>query len=117
MVYPYKSHIRIFGVSLARLSFTEDYFNPDETWSLVRIFICGIVERNLAEIIADFPALFQLARRLRKKTAPPIIQEVTNASQGSIGNAMAGQPGLAFKDDKSSNVSFYGRLPPVGSER
>ncbi len=45
----------------------RDFFDPDSTWALKNVYICTIIERNLASIIADLPVMSLFARQLRKK--------------------------------------------------
>ncbi|KAF2794308.1 hypothetical protein K505DRAFT_224421, partial [Melanomma pulvis-pyrius CBS 109.77] len=57
----------VFATSLIRAGFANDFFNPDLTWALYKVYLCTIIERNLAEIIADLPAIYPHLRNATKK--------------------------------------------------
>ncbi|KJK80943.1 hypothetical protein H634G_03476 [Metarhizium anisopliae BRIP 53293] len=62
------SGLLVFASSITRVAFDGDFYKPDFTWALYRVYLCTIVERNLAEVIADLPATFTLIRSVHNKT-------------------------------------------------
>jgi hypothetical protein len=58
---------RVFAASVVRAAFDNDFYNPDFTWALDKVYLCTIIERNLAEIIADLPASYVIIRGVSKK--------------------------------------------------
>ncbi|KHO01975.1 uncharacterized protein MAM_00976 [Metarhizium album ARSEF 1941] len=62
------SGLLVFASSITRVAFDGDFYKPDFTWALYRVYLCTIIERNLAEVIADLPATFALVRNVRNKT-------------------------------------------------
>ncbi|KID96775.1 hypothetical protein MAJ_07288, partial [Metarhizium majus ARSEF 297] len=62
------SGLLVFASSITRVAFDGDFYKPDFTWALYRVYLCTIVERNLAEVIADLPATFTLVRSVHNKT-------------------------------------------------
>lgn len=93
----------VFAVSIIRVSFVNDFFDPDVTWALRKVYICTIVERNLANLIADLPAIFQL---LRKKVVPMVSRLTTSKS-----NAYASGTGRPLGGPANSR---YGALSGYG---
>lgn len=49
------------------MAFDHDFYDPDFTWALQRLYLCTVVERNLAEVVADLPATFTIIRGLHHK--------------------------------------------------
>jgi hypothetical protein len=70
---------RVFTTSIVRLAFVNDFFNRDISWALRRVYVCTIVERNLAEVIADLPVTFPLIRSMHQKA----VTIITNGSRGT----------------------------------
>ncbi|QLI68405.1 uncharacterized protein G6M90_00g049520 [Metarhizium brunneum] len=62
------SGLLVFASSITRVAFDGDFYKPDFTWALYRVYLCTIVERNLANVIADLPATFTLVRSVHNKT-------------------------------------------------
>jgi hypothetical protein len=63
-----KPHHRVFACSIVRAGFDHDFYNPDFTWALDKVYLLTIIERNLAEVIADLPASYAILRGVSKKT-------------------------------------------------
>ncbi|KAI1386110.1 uncharacterized protein F4822DRAFT_409003 [Hypoxylon trugodes] len=64
------SGLVVFAASIAHLAFIDDFVDPDYTWTLQRrIYIFGLVERNMAEVVANLPGLTPLFRSAYKKTS------------------------------------------------
>ncbi|KAI1450484.1 integral membrane protein, partial [Annulohypoxylon stygium] len=64
------SGLAVFAISIAHLAFVDDFLDPDYTWTLQhRVFIFGLIERNLAEVIANLPGLTPFFRSVYKKTS------------------------------------------------
>ncbi|KAF2471482.1 uncharacterized protein BDR25DRAFT_261093 [Lindgomyces ingoldianus] len=80
------SGLLVFAASIIRVGFVNDFKDPDMSWALRRVYVCTIVERNLAEFIADLPAIFPLIRSMHKKV-------VTVITQGSRGTSKSGSYG------------------------
>ncbi|CRG88353.1 hypothetical protein PISL3812_05383 [Talaromyces islandicus] len=57
---------RVFASSMVRAAFDNDFYNPDFTWALDKVYLCTIIERNLAEVIADLPASYATIRSVSK---------------------------------------------------
>lgn len=49
------------------MAFDYDFYDPDFTWALHRVYLCTVIERNLAQIVADLPATFTIVRSIRQK--------------------------------------------------
>ncbi|KAI2601769.1 hypothetical protein GGR54DRAFT_634524 [Hypoxylon sp. NC1633] len=60
------SGLLVFASSIVRLGFVGDFYDPDFTWALHNVYICTIIERNIAEFIADLPAVFHIARNAHR---------------------------------------------------
>jgi len=43
------------------------FFDPDFTWALPKFYLLTLIERNLAQLIADLPALYPLIRDLYRR--------------------------------------------------
>lgn len=64
------------------MAYVNDFFDPDYTWGLRRVYMCTIVERNCAEVIADLPIIFPLLRSLHAK-AGSIMSRLGSLATGS----------------------------------
>ena len=62
----------VVGVSIVRAAFVKDFYDPDFTWALPRIYVCTIIERNLSQFIADLPAIYPVFRTVYEKVAGSI---------------------------------------------
>lgn len=51
---------RVVAAAVVRLAFMHDFLDPDFSWSLTDVYSCTIVERNLAEVVADLPLIYSL---------------------------------------------------------
>ncbi|KAL2822229.1 hypothetical protein BDW59DRAFT_163822 [Aspergillus cavernicola] len=68
-------------VGLLNIAFARDFLNrADSTWALTNEFICDIIERNISAFVANLPALWQLATKLRSE------RRAKSSSQRSSGN-------------------------------
>lgn len=55
-------------VAVLNIIFARDFLNQeDSTWALINEFICDIIERNFSTVVANLPALWLLAMRLRRR--------------------------------------------------
>ncbi|KAI0387993.1 integral membrane protein [Hypomontagnella monticulosa] len=79
------SGLAVFAVSIAHLSFVNDFLDPDYTWALHRVFIFALVERNLAEVIANLPVSTPLFRSMYKN-AKQVLANYTGGSTKTSGN-------------------------------
>ncbi|KAI5917754.1 integral membrane protein [Camillea tinctor] len=61
------SGLLVFATSITRVAFDKDFYNPDSTWALHSVYLCTIIERNLAQIVADLPAIFVFFRSISNK--------------------------------------------------
>lgn len=68
---------RVFTCSVVRLGFQREFFAADSSWELRNVWICTIVERNMANVIADLPAIYTLAHSWHRK----ILSNRNNTSQ------------------------------------
>jgi hypothetical protein len=90
----------------------NDFFDPDISWALRKVYICTVVERNLAEFIADLPVIFPLLRSIHKKT----VRVLTHGSRGASEPTTYGMTtkltnGSTTRGNKSTNGDFdvYGK--------
>lgn len=74
---------RVFAASIIRVAFDGDFYKPDSTWALTRVYLCTVIERNLAEIIADLPASFGLLRSVRNKTNTFFSRDTRGSTKAS----------------------------------
>lgn len=100
---------RVFASSIIRVAFDGDFFNPDFTWALYRVYLCTVVERNLAEIIADLPASFAVLRGAHRKTQTLLSRGTTKASEvsGSSGVAENSYTRASKRPQFSNDESVY----------
>ncbi|RYP08959.1 hypothetical protein DL764_001570 [Monosporascus ibericus] len=94
------SGLLVFASSIIRVAFDGDFYDPDFTWALHNVYLCTIIERNLAEVIADLPASFAVLRSVRRK-AHTIISRGAHDSTKSY--TTSGQSG--FRDKSFPKVS------------
>ncbi|KAI0968499.1 hypothetical protein F4678DRAFT_464564 [Xylaria arbuscula] len=62
------SGLLVVVAASVRLAYLKNYTNPDFSWYLPSAYIATIVERNLAEFIADMPVLYPMLRKAFEKT-------------------------------------------------
>jgi hypothetical protein len=74
---------RVFASSIVRAAFDNEFYNPDFTWALDKVYLCTIIERNLAEVIADLPASYAIIRGVSKKTKTLISRTTRRTGQDS----------------------------------
>ncbi|KAI5866819.1 hypothetical protein GGS23DRAFT_603039 [Durotheca rogersii] len=60
------SGLLVFTSSIIRVTFARDLHDPDTSWALSKVHLSSIVERNLAELIADLPASVILFRSVHR---------------------------------------------------
>ncbi|KAI0449202.1 hypothetical protein F5B21DRAFT_509398 [Xylaria acuta] len=61
------SGLLVFAVSIVRVAYVKSFFAADFTWALPKVYLFTIFERNLAELIADLPAVYpEICRRYRQ---------------------------------------------------
>ncbi|KAI1123308.1 hypothetical protein F5Y10DRAFT_270240 [Nemania abortiva] len=78
------SGLIVFAFSIARVAYIKNSFSPDFSWALSEIYFYNIFERNLAELIADLPAVYPEIRRgcrrltKQRKTSWPSQQGINN---------------------------------------
>ncbi|KAH8688696.1 hypothetical protein BGW36DRAFT_352691 [Talaromyces proteolyticus] len=77
------SGLIVFASSIVRAAFDNDFYNPDFTWALDKVYLCTIIERNLAEVIADLPASYAIIRGVSKKTKTLISRTTRRTGQDS----------------------------------
>ncbi|KAM4065028.1 O-methyltransferase [Hirsutella rhossiliensis] len=77
------SGLFVFASSIIRVAFDGDFYNPDFTWALYRVYLCTVIERNMAEVIADLPASFTLLRGVQKKTQTLLSRGTRNSTKVS----------------------------------
>ncbi|TGJ81755.1 hypothetical protein E0Z10_g7010 [Xylaria hypoxylon] len=76
------SGLVVFAVSIVRVAYVRNFFAADFTWALPKVYLFTIFERNLAELIADLPAVYpEIHRRYRqlmkwRKTIGPSQQSI-----------------------------------------
>ncbi|KAI1208160.1 uncharacterized protein F4807DRAFT_431817 [Annulohypoxylon truncatum] len=61
------SGLSVFAASIVRVAFVKEFLDPDFTWALPRVYVCTIIERNLAQLVADLPANYPLFRHIHGK--------------------------------------------------
>ncbi|KAI0470595.1 hypothetical protein GGR56DRAFT_683504 [Xylariaceae sp. FL0804] len=54
------SGLIVVAASVVRLALLDEFLDPDVSWATVPVFIADCVERNLAQIISDLPAIYPL---------------------------------------------------------
>ncbi len=91
-----RADCRVFASSIIRLSFDSDFYNPDFTWALRNVYLCTVIERNMAEFIADLPATFALARGLHKKAQTVLSRETGGSGKGYIISGNSGSLAKGF---------------------
>ncbi|RYP87151.1 hypothetical protein DL769_000610 [Monosporascus sp. CRB-8-3] len=102
------SGLLVFASSIIRVAFDGDFYDPDSTWALHNVYLCTIIERNLAEVIADLPASFAILRSVHKK-AHTIVSRGTRDSTRR--HTTSGQSG--FRDKSFPKAS---RRPQVSDD-
>ncbi|KZZ94249.1 integral membrane protein [Moelleriella libera RCEF 2490] len=110
------SGLLVFATSITRVGFDGDFYEPDSTWALYKVYLCTIIERNLAEIVADLPACFALFRTLHKKTVESLSQR--QSQQPSMeGSHFRGSKSFGGSDSlgrKHNPLSFDDEIPLQG---
>ncbi|RYP02770.1 hypothetical protein DL765_010687 [Monosporascus sp. GIB2] len=112
------SGLLVFGTSIGRLILAKDYLNPDFTWALRRAFIFSIVERNLAQIIADLPVLAPLisithkvkgiTSRLGRGSSKANSSHENRGASGNMKSALVTIGQRSTNGNKRSAFSAYG---------
>ncbi|OTA88156.1 hypothetical protein M434DRAFT_34949 [Hypoxylon sp. CO27-5] len=87
------SGLLVFAASITRVGFDGDFYDPDFTWALHNVYMCTVIERNIAEIIADLPANHNLFRNLHKKTQTVLSRGTRDSNKGSSANGLFGSTG------------------------
>jgi hypothetical protein len=72
----------VFATSIVRVAFDHDFYDHDFTWALQRVYLCTVIERNLAEIVADLPATFTIVRSLHHKSLSILSRSARSNIQG-----------------------------------
>ncbi|KAI1127287.1 hypothetical protein F5Y10DRAFT_292889 [Nemania abortiva] len=103
----------VFALAVANLAFVPDFLNPDYSWALHRLFILSLLERNLAEIIANLPATAPLFRIIYKRTQD-FSKKYHQGSGDDRGTSFKRYPissirtiGSPFKGLKPSTVGWF----------
>ncbi|KAI1170285.1 integral membrane protein [Nemania sp. FL0916] len=69
------SGLVVFAISIVRIVYAGNFLAADFTWALPRIYLLTILERNLAQLIADLPVVYsEIHRRYHQWMNPtPVI--------------------------------------------
>lgn len=73
----------MFAFAISHLTVVKSFYNPDFTWALRVVFILVINERNLAEVIANLPALAPLFKIIHRRIQDSITSKGKGASSSS----------------------------------
>lgn len=96
----------MFAASVIRVANVNDFFDPDFSWALRTVYLCTVVERNFAELIADLPVIFPLLRGLHTKVGDALSRMSsrirTNADSGT------GEASNFSTDPVTKNVAMAG---------
>ncbi|ROW11901.1 hypothetical protein VPNG_04904 [Cytospora leucostoma] len=113
------SGLLVFASSIIRVAYVKDFFDADYSWALYRVYMCTIVERNFAEVIADLPTIFPLLRSLRSK-AREFFSRLSSRTSRSGSNGQSARnhntspseiPRIRFngpKTDRFGDFDLYG---------
>ncbi|KAI1423221.1 hypothetical protein F5Y12DRAFT_798695 [Xylaria sp. FL1777] len=113
------SGLLVVAISFAHLALVNTFYNPDYTWGLHEVFIFTLIERNVAEVIADLPPLSPIFRMVHKRVRDTI--EHWSGGSDRNGDTCSTKPpllsiitiGSAGKDKKkrggAGDFSVYGR--------
>lgn len=90
----------------------NDFRDPDISWALRKVYLSTVVERNFAEVIADLPAIFQIARSIHRK----VVTIITQGSRATSKTSSRGQSGILtigsvhkrFYNIRRSSFAAYG---------
>ncbi|KAI0812857.1 integral membrane protein [Xylaria sp. FL0064] len=63
----------VFAFAISHLTVVNAFYNPDFTWALRIVFILALNERNLAEVIANLPALAPLFKVIHRRIIDSIM--------------------------------------------
>ncbi|RYP22271.1 hypothetical protein DL765_001785 [Monosporascus sp. GIB2] len=84
------SGLLVFASSIIRVAFDGDFYDPDFTWALHTVYLCTVIERNLAEVIADLPASFAALRSVHRKAHTIISRGTHDSSKSYTTNGQSG---------------------------
>lgn len=107
--------LRVFAASITRVAFVNDFLHPDITWALRRVYVCTIIERNLAELIADLPTIFPLLRSMHKKGVTIMTHNFRSSSttkSGTYGRSTTltiGSSDQRYHASKRGEFAAYGK--------
>ena len=90
----------------------NDFRDPDISWALRKVYLSTVVGRNFADVIADLPAIFQLARSIHRK----VVTMITQGSRATSKTSSRGQSGILtigsvhkrFYNIRRSSFAAYG---------
>jgi hypothetical protein len=98
----------------------NDFFKPDVSWALRRVYLATIIERNVAQVIADLPVVFPLLRNMHRK-ARSLFSSSANKSRATYHNSGTSTIGSKHKrfnrSTGNSEFSRYGRQAQISAVR
>lgn len=93
------------------MAYVKDFFKLDYSWALRRVYMCTIVERNFAQVIADLPAIFPLLRSLHMKAGGAFARLRSRSTPTSSGGNWN-----STKDSTNASV-FQARSSDLQTDR
>ncbi|OTA94409.1 hypothetical protein M434DRAFT_394812 [Hypoxylon sp. CO27-5] len=108
------SGLVVFAVSIAHLAFVDDFVDPDYSWSLRRVFVFALVERNMAEVIANLPALTPLLRSVYNKTTRGSTKISDTPTNGDKGHALSCIVTIGAAGKSSKKGTAVGKFQSYG---
>ncbi|KUI60906.1 hypothetical protein VP1G_08123 [Cytospora mali] len=118
------SGLLVFTASIIRVAYVNDFFAADYSWALHRVYMCTIVERNFAEVIADLPAIFPLLRSLHTKAGgffSRLSSRATRSGSKSTSkyntnpSAIPTNMSSGLKADRFGDFGAYGMAMPLNN--
>ncbi|KAI8950465.1 hypothetical protein F4801DRAFT_549178 [Xylaria longipes] len=78
----------VFAFAISHVTVVHAFYNPDFTWALRIVFILALNERNLAEVIANLPALAPLLKTVYHEIQTSLVSK----KSGSLGSGAQSFP-------------------------
>ncbi|RYC61564.1 hypothetical protein CHU98_g4646 [Xylaria longipes] len=80
--------LSVFAFAISHVTVVHAFYNPDFTWALRIVFILALNERNLAEVIANLPALAPLLKTVYHEIQTSLVSK----KSGSLGSGAQSFP-------------------------
>lgn len=107
------SGLLVVATAFIRTAFVQDFYSPDFSWALSRIYLCAILERNFAEFIADLPATYYLVKIMRERAGSVLSSVGVGTWTGGSRRSQGGR--YASNSNKNNNTGSGPGVLTIGS--